>query len=460
MQLTRETWSGMEKAAHAGMKNARVTRAAGRLLLWTFCLAFGIGPNLLLAQDSFILEGHGGPVKGISVRADGAILTASFDNSVGLWQDGVPIWLEGHEAAVNTVAPVAGGRVVSGGDDYSVRLWDPRDGSTRELGRHSAKVIRLAVSPDGLRVASASWDRTVRLWSLEGGAPVELAGHANTVSDVAFSADGGQVYTASADGTIRLWDGRTGEFLRRLVQHGFGINALLVAPDDSWLAYGAVDGGTRVVALPEATEIGDFTADRRPILAMAYQPDIGRIAVGDAQGYIMMIDSRAWRIAEDFRATASGPVWALAFSPDGRNLHAGGIADAVYSWPTDGLADATQMTGTERSFLKDPEEMSNGERQFQRKCSICHTLEPDGKRRAGPSLHGLFGRPAGSVAGYAYSPTLAEAQIIWSAQTIDLLFDLGPDHYIPGSKMPMQRITKAQDREDLIGFLQTATVPD
>ncbi len=460
MQSVRELWPGMEKATHAGMKNGGVTRAARRLLLSVFCLAFGIGPNLPAAQEAFTLEGHGGPVKGISARADGAILTASFDNSVGLWRDGVPTWLEGHEAAVNAVVPVAGGRVVSGGDDYSVRLWDPQDGSMRELGRHSAKVIRLAVSPDGQRVASASWDRTVRLWSLEGGAPVELAGHANTVSDVAFSADGAQVYTASADGTIRLWDAHTGEFLRRLVQHGFGINALLVAPDDSWLAYGAVDGGTRVVALPEVTEIGDFTADRRPILAMAHQRDIGRIAVGDAQGYIMMIDTGAWRIAEDFRATASGPVWALAFSHDGQNLHAGGIADAMYSWPTNGLADATQMTGTERSFLKDPEEMSNGERQFQRKCSICHTLEPDGKRRAGPSLHGLFGRPAGSIAGYAYSPTLAEAQIVWSEETIDLLFDLGPDHYIPGSKMPMQRITKAQDREDLISFLQTATIPD
>jgi cytochrome c len=101
--------------------------------------------------------------------------------------------------------------------------------------------------------------------------------------------------------------------------------------------------------------------------------------------------------------------------------------------------------------------MSNGERQFQRKCSICHALGPDGERRAGPTLYGLFGRPAGSVDGYLYSGTLAQAEIVWSEESVDALFDIGPDHYIPGSKMPQQRITGARDRDDLVAFLKDAT---
>ena len=62
-----------------------------------------------------------------------------------------------------------------------------------------------------------------------------------------------------------------------------------------------------------------------------------------------------------------------------------------------------------------------------------------------------------TVAGYAYSPTLDGSDIIWSDDTIDALFDLGPDHYIPGSKMPMQVIAKPSDRADLIAFLKQAT---
>jgi cytochrome c len=52
---------------------------------------------------------------------------------------------------------------------------------------------------------------------------------------------------------------------------------------------------------------------------------------------------------------------------------------------------------------------------------------------------------------------LLDLDIIWSEETIDQLFDLGPDHYIPGSKMPQQRITGQQDRADLIDFLKHAT---
>ncbi|MEM9577100.1 MAG: c-type cytochrome [Pseudomonadota bacterium] len=413
------------------------------------------------AQDFFTLKGHGGPVKGIDAGEDGAIVTASFDNSVGLWRDGQPVWMEDHTAAVNAVAYLGNGQVVSAGDDYSVRYWNSVTGATRLMGTHQAKIIQLALSPDGTRVASASWDRTARIWPLDPSEPtLEIEGHANTVNDIAFSPDGSRIYTASSDGTIRVWDSQTGQFQQRLVAHGFGINTIVIAEDESWLAYGAVDGGTRVVRLPDGQIMGDYTADRRPVLAMSYSPQVERIAIGDAHGYIMMIDTDRWRIADDFQATLSGPIWALRFSPQGKNIHAGGLDNAMYSWPVTDLDGQNAMRDTARSFLKDPSKMSNGERQFQRKCSICHTLGPDSQRRAGPTLFNLFGRPAGTVAGYPYSAILEGSDLIWSEETVDALFDIGPDHFIPGSKMPMQRITAQSDRDDLIAFLKEATQPE
>jgi cytochrome c len=117
-----------------------------------------------------------------------------------------------------------------------------------------------------------------------------------------------------------------------------------------------------------------------------------------------------------------------------------------------------QMGGATQSFLEDPDLLENGERQFKRKCSICHTLTENSGRRAGPTLNQLFGRQAGTVGDYNYSTTLRDADIVWSADTINALFDEGPDHYIPGTKMPMQRIAVQQDRDDLISYLQRATV--
>ena len=405
------------------------------------------------AQDFTTLKGHGGPIMGLAVLPGGAVASASFDNSVGLWQDRAPRWLEGHDAAV-----IAGERLVSGGDDFGLILWDRDSGEGRHLGAHKGKVAGLAVSPDGAWIASASWDGSIGLWSVAGGAPRFLTGHDGPVTDVAFAPDGARLYSSSADGTLREWDWRDPEAVpRALLDQGFGINKLVVGPGAAWLAYGAVDGATRIVDPETGRAIADFTLDRRPVLSLAYHEETAQLAAGDGHGHIMVIDTNDLRIARDFKAMARGPVWALAFSPDGGMIYAGGLSEVIYGWPV-ALLDAYDPAGAaEHSFLRPPEEMANGERQFMRKCSICHALTPPPSRKAGPTLFGVFGRPAGSVPGYPYSPVLANSDIVWTDETIDALFDLGPDHYIPGSKMPMQRITAARDRDDLVAYLRRAT---
>ena len=129
----------------------------------------------------------------------------------------------------------------------------------------------------------------------------------------------------------------------------------------------------------------------------------------------------------------------------------------VYAWPVALLDEFTPGISGERTFLRDAATMPNGERQFMRKCSICHALEAGPSRKAGPTLNGLFGRRAGTVSDYTYSEILNGSEIVWNAETIDALFDQGPDHYIPGSKMPMQVIAGPDDRADLIAFLEVAT---
>ena len=389
------------------------------------------------AQDG-PLVGHGGPVMDVAVSPGGLVATASFDNSVGLWDGGEPRWLEGHTAAVDAAAFTGDGRLVSGGDDFEVRLWDPATGASEVIGRHRGKVADLAVS--GGLVASAGWDGAVGLWPLDGGEGRLLAGHDGAVNAVAYF--GGALATGSADGTLRLWDPATGRETARPVGGGLPINALAAGPD--WLAYGAADGTARVIDPITGETRADLGAPGHPVLALAPSPDGRLLALGGGDGRVIVVETAGWEVVRAFQGAAAGPIWALAFRGD--RLLGAGVDPRVPVWAP-GAAPEPLAAG------EAPTPASNGERQFVAKCSVCHTLGEDGERRAGPPLGGVIGRPAGAVEGYPYSDALRGSGVTWDAGAVDALFDLGPEVYLPGTIMPTQRIADPADRRDLIAFL-------
>jgi cytochrome c len=52
---------------------------------------------------------------------------------------------------------------------------------------------------------------------------------------------------------------------------------------------------------------------------------------------------------------------------------------------------------------------------------------------------------------------LQDSDLVWSAETIDRLFDVGPEVLVPGSKMPLQRMPDPKDRARLIAYLKQVT---
>jgi cytochrome c len=93
----------------------------------------------------------------------------------------------------------------------------------------------------------------------------------------------------------------------------------------------------------------------------------------------------------------------------------------------------------------------HGEKLFV-ECASCHSIEQGGEG-VGPSLFGLYQRKAGEVADYRYSPALKRSGITWSPQTLDTYL-ADPQKSVPGNRMPYSGMTNAQDRADLIAYLE------
>jgi cytochrome c len=101
-------------------------------------------------------------------------------------------------------------------------------------------------------------------------------------------------------------------------------------------------------------------------------------------------------------------------------------------------------------------EHAQGERIFRSQCVGCHSIEP-GRHLAGPSLHGLMGRPAGSLDDYDYSPALREADLIWNRENLDA-FLAGPDALLPGTRMVLWGLDE-RSRQRIIDYLESVADP-
>jgi cytochrome c len=102
-------------------------------------------------------------------------------------------------------------------------------------------------------------------------------------------------------------------------------------------------------------------------------------------------------------------------------------------------------------------DLSNGEAKFAL-CRSCHTTSQGGDDMTGPNLWGIFGRKAGSKAGFNYSDDLKNAGWSWDAGRIDKWIT-NPRAVEAGTKMTFIGMPNATDRRDVIAFLKVQTSP-
>jgi cytochrome c len=82
-------------------------------------------------------------------------------------------------------------------------------------------------------------------------------------------------------------------------------------------------------------------------------------------------------------------------------------------------------------------------------CSGCHSVD---ENELGPRHRGVFGRRAGSVTDYAYSPALRSSGLTWDSDTLDRWL-ANPSKLVPGTKMYF-KMDDAKSRADIVAYLE------
>jgi WD40 repeat protein len=195
-----------------------------------------------------------------------------------------------------------------------IKLWDARTGNELDVRLHGFEVETLAFSPDGKRLVAACSE------AIKPEGPI-LRGH-----------------------MIKVWEAASGKELLDLKAHEQRIQCLAISPDGKKLASGSFKASSdvdrpnvKVWDAETGKEIYAFGGISGEAFCLAFSPDGKRLAVG-TRNFADQVKAggirgevRFWDLTTGKHVATWKPhgqyVKALTYSPDGKRLALGALAD-------------------------------------------------------------------------------------------------------------------------------------
>lgn len=284
-------------------------------------------PEEALARFGSTRLKHGGMIGFLHFMPDGKTLISQGDDCMRVWDvaTGRQIrQLPGESGNWRGASPDPDSGLIATtfgtGREGGIRLWDVQRGeAVRTIGAGINTERRVCFSPDGKKLASAGHPHLTRLelWDASTGANLRSWGAEAPVAALAFVPDGKTLITVHGDKIVRFWEVATGKELRR-VSVVPNVAKAVGSPNDSLSAV----FGMRMALSPNGSLLAVFGTK-------VYSPTkrdkcVHVIDVANGKEVRQLILPQ--------KLDASNGLGALAFSPDGKALFAGGTDDHLFVW--------------------------------------------------------------------------------------------------------------------------------
>jgi WD40 repeat protein len=284
-----------------------------------------------------------------SFADDGALLVASGGVLAERDPHGAAHMIAQHAAPIESLEPIAPNAVLAASRDGEVAIWDRATGAV--VLRLSGAGPRAAASPDGRAIATADRGGRIVLWDRGTGRSIATLGaQPRAIAAIQWTRDGAHVGAIDETGGTRIWN-RAGALeldLPGVTEPMRGGPAQTVL-DDALEAVGRTpstdlafssDGRWLARACPGCAALHELATGRavplvhgpepgEPVLAVAFSHDSSRVLLAYG-GTLRLWDTTTGTITATIAANTR--TLAARFSPDDRLVFTGGVDNRLRVW--------------------------------------------------------------------------------------------------------------------------------
>jgi mono/diheme cytochrome c family protein len=221
-----------------------------------------------------------------------------------------------------------------------IQIWDvPATNQLKSFKVSTDSIYGISVSPGGDKIAVGCADKTVRiLAAADGRELLKFDNHSDWVFATAFTLNGQRLISGSRDRAIKFIEVAGGQFIDDINKQLEGVLSLARHPKEDVVVYGGELGSIRLykisdnqgrtVANKDNNLMREFERLPGPVNAVAYSPDGSLIAAGGATPEVRLFNAGDGKRVAALKGH-EGAIFTVAFRPATNHVATGGFDGKV-----------------------------------------------------------------------------------------------------------------------------------